>query len=134
LLINVHDKVNDYMTEPTTAASNLARADWIQGPTRAEVPDQSTYLLDYGTDGIVIINFNGELTAFRNSCLHQDMPIHAGYLARDGLLLCPWHNWCYDVKNGACLTAPGAQLEQYPVRVAGDQIWVNVGPNRAGSQ
>lgn len=124
-MTNVHHKGNQ-VTQPTNTTPAPDPADWVQGPTRAEVPDQGTYLLDYGNDGIVIINFNGELTAFRNSCLHQDMPIHAGYLARDGVLLCPWHNWCYDVKNGACLTAPGAQLEQYAVRVEADRVWVKV--------
>jgi nitrite reductase/ring-hydroxylating ferredoxin subunit len=122
------------MTQPTTVTPNSDQTDWLQGPTVAEVPDHTTYLLDHGMDGIVLINFNGALTAFRNSCLHQDMPLHAGYLARDGVLLCPWHNWCYDVKTGACLTAPGAQLEQYPVRVEGERVWVNVGLNRTSSQ
>jgi len=122
------------MTQPTNAIATFDQTDWVQGPTLAEVPDHTTYLLDHGRDGIVLINFAGTLTAFRNACLHQDMPLHAGYLARDGVLLCPWHNWCYDVKNGACLTASGAQLEQYPVRVEGERVWVNVGLNRAGSQ
>ena len=125
-MVNVHYKVN-HMTQPTNGTPMSDPADWVQGPTLAALPDHTTYLLDHGTDGIVLINFAGALTAFRNSCLHQDMPIHAGYLARDGVLLCPWHNWCYDVKNGACLTAPGAQLEQYVVRIEGDRVWVNVG-------
>jgi nitrite reductase/ring-hydroxylating ferredoxin subunit len=99
---------------------------WVQGPPVTEVPELSTYYLNHGPEGAVIIRFKGELTAFRNSCLHQDMPLHAGYLANDGLLLCPWHNWCYNVTNGECLTVPGAGLEQYAVRVEDDRIWVKL--------
>ena len=114
------------MTQPTDVTPTPDQTEWVQGPTLADVPDQTTYMLDYGRDGVVIINFEGKLTAFRNACLHQDMPIHAGYLARDGVLLCPWHNWCYDVKSGECLTAPGAYLQQYPVRLEDERIWVQI--------
>ena len=114
------------MPQPTDVEPSSDSTDWVQGPLCAELPDQTVFFLNHGADGVVIINFEGNLTAFRNSCLHQDMPIHAGFLARDGLLLCPWHNWCYDVKNGECLTAPGAYLEQYPVRVEDERVWVKL--------
>ena len=114
------------MTEPTNTTSNLDQTEWIQGPTLAQVPEKSIYFLNHGADGVVIINFNGELTAFRNACLHQALPIHAGYLDPDGVLLCPWHNWCYDVTNGDCLTVPGAQLEQYTLRTEDDRVWVKI--------
>lgn len=99
---------------------------WLQGPLLAEFPDKAVKVINYGVDGIVLINFTGNVTAFRNSCLHQEMPIHAGYLTPDGMLLCPWHNWCYQVTNGDCLTVPGAALQQFPVRIEDARVWVGV--------
>ena len=112
------------MTELTPTPP--AEPDWLPGPKLADFPDKTTRTIDYGNDGIVVIRFAGQVTAFRNSCLHQDMPIHAGFLAGDGLLLCPWHNWCYQVSNGDCITVPGAALQQYPVQIHDDQVWVKV--------
>ncbi len=114
------------MATNTFQAQPDENAGWVQGPRQADVLEQTVYFLDSGGDGVVIINVQGEFTAFRNACLHQDLPIHAGYLTADGLLLCPWHNWCYDVKDGACVTAPGARLKQYPLRVEDERIWVKV--------
>lgn len=99
---------------------------WLPGPLLTEFPDKTTKTIDHGTDGIVVIHFNGTVTAFRNSCLHQDMPIHAGYLSPDGMLLCPWHNWCYQVATGDCLTVPGAALQPYPVQIEDGRVWVGV--------
>lgn len=113
------------MTEAISTAQQ-AEQTWLSGPSLAEFPDKAIKTIDYGTDGIVLINFNGAVTAFRNSCLHQDMPLHAGYLTPDGMLLCPWHNWCYQVTTGECLTVPGAELERFPVRIAEDRVWVRV--------
>ena len=106
-------------TEPTNSPAN-----WVKGPALATVANNTVYLLEDDRDGIAIVNFEGEFTAFQNACLHQGLPIHAGYLDGDGVLLCPWHNWCYDVRNGDCLTAPGAGLEQFAVRVEAGHIWV----------
>jgi nitrite reductase/ring-hydroxylating ferredoxin subunit len=110
------------------AMSNHQESDltWLAGPLLAEFPNKSTKLVRHGNDGIVVIHWEGTFTAFRNQCLHQEMPIHAGYLSPDGVLLCPWHNWCYDVHTGACVTVPGARLAQFPVRVDAERLWVGV--------
>ncbi len=112
------------MTEKTTTKPQPP--EWLAGPLLTEFPDKTVKDIDYGRDGIVVIHFNGAVTAFRNTCLHQDMPIHAGYLSADGVLLCPWHNWCYQVTTGACITVPGAELQQYPVQIEDGRVWVKV--------
>lgn len=120
------------MAEQTSSDTPLT---WLSGPLLADFPDKTAKMIDYGSDGIVVIHFKGQVTAFRNSCLHQDMPIHAGYLTGDGMLLCPWHNWCYDVTSGNCITVSGAGLQQYPVRIADERVWVGVkdgNPTTAG--
>lgn len=110
----------------TTASTDQATAptNWLKGPAIETIKANSVHMLPDGGDGIVIINFKGEFTAFQNACLHQGLPIHAGDLDPSGVLLCPWHNWCYDVRDGACLTASGAYLEQYPVRIEEGHVWV----------
>ena len=110
----------------TTASTDQTNAptNWLKGPAIEAIKANSVHMLPDGGDGIVIINFKGEFTAFQNACLHQGLPIHAGDLDPSGVLLCPWHNWCYDVRDGACLTASGAYLEQYPVRIEEGHVWV----------
>ena len=109
----------------TDSAAATFSDNWIKGPALSTIAPGAMRPLEDGQDGIVLVNFAGEITAFRNACLHQGLPIHAGDLTSSGLLLCPWHNWCYDVRDGACLTAPGACLEQFSVRIEDGHIWVS---------
>ncbi len=112
------------MTDQTMTQPH--QPEWLPGPLLTEIPDKTAINVDDGRDGIVVIHFDGNVTAFRNSCLHQDMPIHSGYLTSDGVLLCPWHNWCYQVTTGECLNVPGAELHQFPVQVAEGRVWIKV--------
>ena len=109
------------MTKP-----NESEPTWLAGPLVSEFPNNSTKVVKHGPADIVVIHWNGAFSAFCNECLHQEMPIHAGYLAPDGFLLCPFHNWCYQVTTGECLTVPGAALEQFPVQVQEERVWIGV--------
>jgi len=77
--------------------------------------------------GVLLVNLGGRLTAYVNECAHEALPLDNAVLdAGTGTLTCPWHGFCYDAGSGECLSAPGAQLEQLPLRVEGDDIWVRV--------
>ena len=43
---------------------------------------------------------------------------------KEDCVTCPWHNWEYNVKTGACLTNPSAKVKSYDVKVEGTDIQV----------
>ncbi len=76
----------------------------------------------------IVVNTGGQLAAYVNSCAHQGMPLDNAIVDADACTLtCPWHGWSYDSTNGECLTAPGAQLEPLPLRIAEGHVWVRAG-------
>lgn len=76
---------------------------------------------------VIIVNVGNKLTAYRNECAHEALPLDNAMLdVAGGTLTCPWHGFCYDATSGECLTAPGAQLEQLPLRVDQGDVWVRV--------
>lgn len=76
---------------------------------------------------IIVVNVDRRLTAYRNECAHQALPLDNAILdVSSGTLTCPWHGLCYDATTGECLTAPGAQLEQLPLRVDAGDVWVRI--------
>ncbi|TQR86640.1 Rieske 2Fe-2S domain-containing protein [Mycobacterium hodleri] len=76
---------------------------------------------------IIVVNVDHRLTAYRNECAHQALPLDNAILdVSSGTLTCPWHGLCYDATTGECLTAPGAQLEQLPLRVDAGDVWVRI--------
>lgn len=41
----------------------------------------------------------------------------------EGTITCPWHHFCDDSTTGECLTMPGAQLQQLPLRIEDGEVW-----------
>lgn len=77
---------------------------------------------------VIVVNAAGKLAVYINACAHQGMPLDNAILdAEQGTITCPWHGFCFDSTNGECLTAPGAQLEQLPLRVDDGHIWIRAG-------
>jgi Fe-S cluster biogenesis protein NfuA/nitrite reductase/ring-hydroxylating ferredoxin subunit len=77
---------------------------------------------------VIVVNLGQRLAAYRNECAHEALPLDNAVLdVSNGTLTCPWHGFCYDAASGECLTAPGAQLEQLPLRVDDGDVWVRVG-------
>ena len=80
---------------------------------------------DWGADGGVL--------ACNNRCPHEGYPLVEGSVtpgggAADGptcVLTCNWHNWKFDLADGANLTG-GDRLRTYPVRVAEGRVWIDV--------
>ncbi len=67
---------------------------------------------------IIVVNTGQRLSAYRNECAHEGLPLDNAVLdIYNGTLTCPWHGFCYDATSGECLSAPGAQLEQVPLRI-----------------
>ncbi|BBZ20288.1 NifU family protein [Mycolicibacterium gadium] len=106
---------------------------WVKvGPTASLPDDDLTTLSLSSASGdlvdIIVVNAGRRLSAYRNECAHEGLPLDNAVLdIANGTLTCPWHGFCYDATSGECLSAPGAQLEQVPLRVDSGDVWVRVG-------
>lgn len=121
----------------TASAAGLPEAGWCPAADLGAVPlgGLATATLRPG-DGhrdagpanhveVVIVNLSGQLSAYRNSCAHQGLPLDDAVVdAAAGTITCPWHGFCYDAASGECLSMPGAQLQQLPLRIEDGQVWV----------
>lgn len=77
---------------------------------------------------VIVVNIDQRLSAYRNECAHEALPLDNAVLdVTAGTLTCPWHGFCYDAASGECLSAPGVQLEQLPLRIDDGDVWVRVG-------
>lgn len=77
---------------------------------------------------VIVVNAAGQMAAYVNACAHQGMPLDKAIVdATEGTLTCPWHGFCFDTTTGECLTMPGAQLEQLPLRIEDGHVWVRAG-------
>jgi nitrite reductase/ring-hydroxylating ferredoxin subunit len=102
------------------------------GPAADIAVDELTAVSLAGDRGqptdVLIVNVGQRLSAYRNECAHEALPLTDAMLdLSNGTLTCPWHGFCFDASSGECLSAPGAQLEQLPLRIDDGDVWVRVG-------
>ncbi|HEX9094282.1 MAG TPA: Rieske 2Fe-2S domain-containing protein [Coriobacteriia bacterium] len=77
-----------------------------------------------GKRDMALARIGGEYFALSNVCRHAFAPLSDGYL--DGYaLLCPWHGWRYDVRDGTT-DHPGSDVRTYPVSVEAGEVLVTV--------
>jgi nitrite reductase (NADH) small subunit len=76
---------------------------------------------------IAVFNLNGEIVAVDGRCLHRGGPLEDGYVT-NGIVMCPWHWWRYDLRTGCRLDDPSVQLARYPVSVVDGSVRVEVPP------
>jgi 3-phenylpropionate/trans-cinnamate dioxygenase ferredoxin subunit len=103
---------------PPAFTPALSLADLPLGQMRCVDVNGIPVLLVHAKDGVVY--------AVHDICSHAFAHLHEGRL-RGHRLICPLHGASFDVRSGAVLGAPATvPLASYPVRIAGDQIEVEV--------
>ncbi|TFH60379.1 MAG: Rieske (2Fe-2S) protein [Candidatus Zixiibacteriota bacterium] len=74
---------------------------------------------------IAVIRIDGELYGLEADCKHMKASIARGKI-EGHTITCPAHGWQYDIRTGACLNEPWAQLKTFPVVVEDGQVCVEV--------
>ena len=77
---------------------------------------------------LAIFKFDDKFYAVDNRCPHMGYPMSEGSV-RDGVLICHWHHWEFDLKSGGCFLASGDDLKAFPVE-ARDDGYLYVGLTR----
>ena len=104
---------------------------WVRLGAAADLPvdDLSTATLTSAgrSVDVLVVNLDQRLSAYRNECAHEALPLTDAVLdLTNGTLTCPWHGFCYDATSGECMSAPGAQLDQLPLRIDDGDVWVRL--------
>lgn len=106
---------------------------WVKTSQVEDVPDGAVTAMTLvtasdGEQDVIVVRIGDRLTAYKDACAHQGLPLADGLLdVTAGTLTCRWHGFCYDALSGDCMSAPGATLEQLPLRVEDGHVWVRAG-------
>jgi nitrite reductase/ring-hydroxylating ferredoxin subunit len=88
----------------------------------SDVPPGKGLRVEAGGQEIGLVNLDGQIHAFNPVCLHMGGPLDEGEI-ENGILVCPWHGWEYDVRSGKCTTT-GEPLQCFPVEVKDGVIYL----------
>lgn len=68
---------------------------------------------------LAVFKYHDKFYAVDNRCPHMGYPMSEGSI-RDGVLICHWHHWEFDLKSGGCFLASGDDLKAFPVELRDD--------------
>jgi len=98
---------------------------WLQVAKKAEVEVGKAIVVDLGGPKVAVFNVDGVFHIISNECGHQGGPLGEGKL--EGFsVVCPWHQWKFDVTTGNCLSVGGSSVRKYEVGAVGDDLYVRV--------
>lgn len=89
------------------------------------VPEDGSRLVvtDEG-DEIVLFKVQGEIFALPNACPHEGGPLCEGSI-KGGKVVCPWHEWEFDIKSGRCVNVPGCDAFTVAIKVIDGVIYLD---------
>ncbi len=99
-----HSLPAPFYTDPEIYAFDVERIygnAWIMAGFEVELPSPgSTLALTVGRSPVVIVRGrDGQLRAFFNSCRHRGAQICADGASKRPRLVCPYHQWAYDLEG-----------------------------------
>ena len=100
-------------------------AEFVKVASLSELPPGSAKVVEVLGKTIALFNVEGTIYATDNTCLHQGGPLGEGQLMGE-VIICPWHQWEYNVRTGENVEDSSLKVATYPVQVEGSEISVAV--------
>jgi nitrite reductase/ring-hydroxylating ferredoxin subunit len=98
---------------------------WIRACAAAEVPENGSFIADVGGPAMAVFNLGGKFHVLENACPHQGGPLGAGKI-EGSVVVCPLHQWKFDIPTGRGLSIPGPCARRYSAVVLGGDVFVGV--------
>ncbi len=100
---------------------------WIDTISSEDIEENTAVSFKIGGFELAIYRLDGdEFRATDNICTHAHAYLSEGWF-EDGVIECPLHAGCFDVRTGKGLGAPiTADLRTYPVRVEAGIVQVEL--------
>ncbi len=97
---------------------------WIRVAAVDEVDEDDLIQVEVGKELIALFNLAGEYFASSDICTHEYACLSDGFVI-DGLIECPLHQGCFDIKSGKAKGAPvTVDLTTYQTKVIEKDIYI----------
>jgi len=100
-------------------------ANFVKVADVSELAPGTAKMVEVMGKAIALFNVGGAIYATDNTCLHQGGPLGEGELMGE-VVICPWHQWEYNVRTGEVVGNSPLKITTYPVQVEGSDVKVAV--------
>ncbi len=88
------------------------------------LPEGKVYGVQVDGKKICLVRHQQTIYAVPDKCPHEGYPLSKGYCTKEGELVCPWHKYSFDVKNGMRTKGRGYYLKPLKVEETDQGIFV----------
>ena len=92
---------------------------------KADIPQGRGKRFNIKGNSIVVFNIDGEFYAFDDFC-KGGADMAKAVVTVDGDVLCPYHGWRFDIKEGICTMVPDCQIKKYNLKIKQDEIYIEI--------
>jgi nitrite reductase/ring-hydroxylating ferredoxin subunit len=98
---------------------------FVKAVNEEDLPIGKSIIIVARDEEIALFNYKGKYFAIANKCLHKGSPLGEGRI-EENIIICPNHEWRYDLNTGICMQNPMMKTKVYPVKVARGAVWVGL--------
>ena len=91
-----------------------------------KLPENRIGVIEVNGKNICITNFDGAWFAFAYSCPHAGAPLNEGCIDSKGNVICPVHNYKFNITNGKIANFDGYYLKTYPTELRPDGVFIGI--------
>ena len=103
----------------------MAEDDFYPAIDEKELKEGTMKLVRIEGTPVLLIKQQGKIFAVDNRCPHQGCAFSGGTL--DGMcLICPCHDWCFNLETGEYKEEPTIKLKKYEWKIKDGKIWVKL--------
>ena len=103
----------------------MAKVKYTKVMKCADLEIGKSAIIEVGDKEIALFNYKGNFYAIDNTCPHRGSPLGEGRI-EEGILICPGHEWRFELKSGWCPQNPELSTEVYPIKVHDGKIYVRL--------
>ncbi|MCP4479548.1 MAG: Rieske 2Fe-2S domain-containing protein [Planctomycetaceae bacterium] len=97
--------------------------DFITVAKLGDIPDGEGKAYKYNSRMVAVFNQKGQYHAIDDMCPHMGASLASGHL-EECTVVCPWHSWSFDIRDGAWCENRRINIDVYQVRIVGDDIQI----------
>lgn len=75
---------------------------------------------------ICLVNHNNRFFAVQDSCTHSGASLSQGSINYLGEVICPLHNYCFNLQTGQELSSRSRDLKRYPLKIDDSGFFIGI--------
>jgi len=100
-------------------------AEWAYAIDEAALVEGALVTVRYGAESALLARVGGAVYAVGDKCAHMACPLRRGKLEGHSLI-CPCHDWRFDIRTGRFEDAPELGIDFYEVKSEAGKVFIRL--------